>query len=188
MWWQLNHYYYLLVLSSTLPGRHPGLCKSLQRHLCILGLRLPAGPHLPDTSLLLGRHQSELPGEQLCLEGAAPAMLEGQTHTFFIFTFCFSILFVFRFSNRLSWAKRDVSVSGQECVCVCVCVWRSLHCMLDWVYCYVRREVYRVLMSPVACDMFQRMSTHWTNPACVAESACLSTRTQILPRTCQKMA
>lgn len=33
-----------------------------------MGLRLPAGPHLPDTSLLLGRHQSQLPGEQLRLE------------------------------------------------------------------------------------------------------------------------
>ena len=49
------------------PGGHPGLCQSLPRHLRVLGLRLPAGSHLPDTSLLLGRHQSQLPREQLCL-------------------------------------------------------------------------------------------------------------------------
>ncbi|CAG11157.1 unnamed protein product [Tetraodon nigroviridis] len=47
-----------------------GLRQSLQRHLRVLGLGLPAGPHLPDPGLLLGRHQSQLPGEQLRLGGS----------------------------------------------------------------------------------------------------------------------
>lgn len=55
------------MLSSSLPGGHSGLCQSLQCHLRLLGIRLPAGSYLPDTSLLLGRHQSQLPREQLPL-------------------------------------------------------------------------------------------------------------------------
>lgn len=46
---------------------HSGLRQSIQRHLRVLGLCLPAGAHLPDTSVLLGRHQSQLPREQLRL-------------------------------------------------------------------------------------------------------------------------
>ena len=61
---------YLVCFGSFPPraGRHSGIRQSLQRHLCVVGRRLPAGPHLPDTSLLLGRHQSQLPREQLRLE------------------------------------------------------------------------------------------------------------------------
>lgn len=55
-------------LTLTLTGWYSGIRESLQCHLCVVGVRLPAGPHLPDTGLLLGRHQSQLPREQLRLE------------------------------------------------------------------------------------------------------------------------
>lgn len=57
------------MLFSCVPtGRYSGLCQTLQRHLRVLGVRLPAGSHMSDTSLLLGGHQSQLPRKQLRLD------------------------------------------------------------------------------------------------------------------------
>lgn len=125
--------------SPAPPGGHPGFCQSLQRHLCVLGVRLPVGPHLPDTSLLLGRHQSQLPREQLCLGDTAAAaattavaLLEGQTRTFYLFFFLFLLLTLFCwFSSLWSWAERDGGVSELECVRVCI----SVRAVIDGFYC-----------------------------------------------------
>lgn len=68
--------------SSVLTGRYSGLCETLQRHLRVVGVRLPAGPHLSDTSLLLGRYQSQLPREQLRLE---PCTAGSTNHSFICF-------------------------------------------------------------------------------------------------------
>lgn len=122
--------------SPAPPGGHPGFCQSLQRHLCVLGVRLPAGPHLPDTSLLLGRHQSQLPREQLCLGGAAAALLEGQTHTFY---FCLFFFFFF-FSSCVADFQtggvelKETAVCPDSSVCVCVSL-RGPRCVSDGFYC-----------------------------------------------------
>lgn len=91
------------------------LCQSLQCHLCILGIRLPAGPHLSDTSLLLGCHQSQLPGEQLRLERARHrSALHGwmnKPH--------FLVLFIlFRFQGG------HVQRSGTSAECLIRSVWK----------------------------------------------------------------
>lgn len=77
-----------------------------------MGVRLPAGPHLSDTSLLLGRNQSQLPREQLRLEPDTTrslAQLEEQT----------TLLFV---SFHL------VRISSQSCSRVIVCC-RGVQCV-----------------------------------------------------------
>lgn len=111
-------------------GWYSGLCQSLQRHLRVLGVRLPAGPHLSDTSLLLGSYQSQLPREQLRLawpqRTTAPRDWENPT---------FSILILFRFHvqsrgclqrclDRSVLKRWMLRVGG---VSYGVCVWNVFH-------------------------------------------------------------
>lgn len=76
---------------------YSGICQSLQRHLCVLGLRLPAGPHLSDTSLLLGGHQSQLPREQFRLELLILHDQTSKPHLFSFFLPIFNFLLLFFF-------------------------------------------------------------------------------------------
>lgn len=115
---------HLLLLST---GWHSELRQSLQRHLRVLGVRLPDGPDLSDTSLLLGRHQSELPGEQLCLGRPqfSTALHGWKNKTQFFLSFFF-ILFRSPTGN-VQRSGTPAGVCWADVVsCVCVCLKRCL--------------------------------------------------------------
>lgn len=96
---------------------HSGLRQSIQCHLRVLGLRVPAGAHLPDTSVLLGRHQSQLPREQLRL--MHPAL-------------CFNTDWSISSPSRLDCRKRTInggcqSVSiTEQTYCMSICALRRI--------------------------------------------------------------
>lgn len=128
---------FTLWLSSASTGWHSGLCKSLQRHLRIMGICLPAGPHLPDTSLLLGHYQSQLPREQLRLEwpphGPGLHSWKDKPH----------------FHSFSSWfSNHSCSAGGVEHLCV----WRGV---------FWRGVLYVGDVPCGVCEMFQAMPTRW---------------------------
>lgn len=135
---------------SGFNGWHSELCQSLQRHLRVLGVRLPDGPDLSDTSLLLGRYQSELPGEQLCLGRAR--FLHGWKNKTLLFSFFFFFFFFFSFCSDL----QPVMFSGvehlQQCVeemlCVCVCVFEDVYMLEMYPVVFASGMVFNPLNKP----------------------------------------
>ena len=148
--WNAVKYDKLIVI--LLAGWYSGLCQSLQRHLRLLGIRLPAGPHLSDTSLLLGCYQSQLPREQLRLEWVlvrpgparpSPARLEEQT-TLLVF------FMLFRFQT--GHVQRS-GTYGRECVWEVYCTCEEVYvggasCCVRLICFRLAEQSWRVSISP----------------------------------------